>query len=222
MLLELINSIFVTFVATECLLVNNNDDDTSISNSNVNPHRNTLVRLVLQYTRKISRTLQVLTLIVALINLFVHFHDSGVALSKWTKAHIGSFHIPRIFAAIITFVVCLWWDCRRIVNTSRVLKSGDTNNGNNKTLSVWSNKLFLRELVKSFCRHLPIYPFAAVVISFMCLFVITLFEDLHIDTAILNGPVYYCTLYGPLMMIYWDVKKRYARTVINGEIILPR
>ena len=219
MLLELINSIFVTFVATECLLVNNNNDDISVTISN-NPHRN---RLLLQYTRRFSRTLQVLTLIVALINIFVHFHDSGVALSKWTKAHVGSFHIPRIIAAIITFLACLWWDCRRIVNTSRVLKSVDTNNGNNnKTSSVWSNKLFLRELVKSFCRYLPIYPFAAVVISFMCLFVITLFEDLHIDTAILNGPVYYCTLYGPLMMIYWDVKKRYARTVINGEIILPR
>ena len=221
MLLELINSIFVTFVATECLLVNTYNDDTSVSISS-NQHRHTLVRLFLRYKRRFSQTLQVLTLIVALVNLFVHFHDTGVALSKWSKVHVGMFHIPRIVAAIISFLVCLWWDCRRIVNASAAKKSIDTNNGNKKTSSVWSNKFFFGQLVKSFCRNLPIYPFVAVIISFICLFVITLFEDLHIDTVILNGPIYYCTLYGPLMMIYWDVKRKFAKTVINGEIILPR
>jgi len=220
MLLELINSIFVTFVATECLLVNSNDN-TSISIDS-NQHRQPLLRLFLRYTRRFSRTLQVLTLIVALINLFVHFHDSGVALSKWIKANVEIFHIPRIVAAIVTFLIALWWDCRRIVIASAAKKSRDTDNGNNTPSSVWSNNYFLGQLVKSFCRTLPIYPFAAVIISFMCLFVITLFEDLHIDTEILNGPIYYCTLYGPLMMIYWDVKGKFAKTVINGEIILPR
>jgi len=220
MLLELINSIFVTFVATECLLVNSNDN--TIISINSNQHRHPLLRLFLRYARRFSRTLQVLTLIVALINLFVHFHDSGVALSKWIKANVGIFYIPRIVAAIVTFLIALWWDCRRIVNASAAKKSRDTDNGNNKPPSVWSNNYFLGQLVKSFCRTLPIYPFAAVIISFMCLFVITLFEELHIDTAILNGPIYYCTLYGPLMMIYWDVKGKFAKTVINGEIILPR
>ncbi len=215
------NSIFVTFVATECLLVNNNDD-TSISISNNQQRQQPSVRLLLRYTRRFSWTLQVLSLIVAVINLFAHFSGSGMALSKWSKEHVGFFHVPRIVAAIITFLVCLWWDCRRIVHASTAKKSSETNNGNKKTSSVWSNKYFLGQLVKSFCRNLPIYPFAAVVISFGCLLVITIFEDLHIDTVLLNGPIYYCTLYGPLIMIYWDVKGKFAKTLINGEILLPR
>lgn len=184
------------------------NSDTSISS---NQHRHQFLR----YANRFSRTLQVLTLIVALINLFVHFHDSGVALSKWIKANFGAFHIPRIFAAIFTFLVALWWDCRRIVNASAAKKSSDGTN--NKTSSIWSNRYFFRQLVKSFCRMIPIYPFAAVVISFVFLFVITLFEDLHINTVILNGPIYYFTLYGPLMLIYWDCKK----SIINAEVILP-
>ena len=218
MLLELINSLFVTFVATECLLVNSSyDTSTSISN---NQHRQPLgVRLCLRYTRRFSRPLQVLTLTVALINLFVNFHDSGVALSTWIKANVFFFHIPRIVAAILTFLVALWWDCRRIVNTTSAAKK--SSDGNNKTSSAWNNTYFLRQLVTSFFRVLPVYPFAAVVISFIFLFVITLFEDLHINTVILNGPIYYCTLYGPLMMIYWDVKRIFATPIINSEII-PR
>jgi hypothetical protein len=200
MLLELINSIFVTFMATEFLVVKNSD--TSISSSS-NQHRRLHFRLFSRYIDRFSRPLQFLTLIVALLNLFVHFHDSGVAISNWIKAHVGVLHIPRIVAAIFTFLTALWWDCRRIVNSS------------NKTS--WSNDNFLRQLVKSFCRMIPMYPFAAVVISFIFLFVITLFEDLHINTVILNGPIYYFTLYGPLMLIYWDCKK----CIINAEILLP-
>ncbi len=224
------NSIFDTFVATECLLMNNNDDDASISISNNNQRRQPFIlRLLLQYTTKFSWTLHLLSLIVALINLFAHYSTSGAALFNWGKAHAGYFHIPRIVAAIITFLVCLWWDCRRIVYTasSAAKKSNSetttNNNGSNNTTtsSGWSNKHFLGQLLKSFFRQLPIYPFAAVIISFFCLFVITLFEDLHLDTKRLNGFIYYSTLYGPLMLIYWDVKGKFAkRLVVNG--VLPR
>lgn len=229
LIIELMNSIFVTFVATECLLMNNNDDDTSISISN-NNHQQTrpfILRLLLRYTTRFSWTLHLLSLIVVLINLFAHFSTTGEALFKWGKAHVGFFHIPRIVAAIITFLMCLWWDCRRIVHTassSVATKRSETTNTRNDTTtssSGWSNKYFLGQLIKSFFRQLPIYPFAAVIISFFCLFVITLFEDLHLDTKRLNGFIYYSTLYGPLMLIYWDVKGKFAkRLIING--VLPR
>jgi len=216
MLLELINSIFVTFLATECLLLNNENRDeiTSIANPN---QRSSLHRLLHRYTSIFSRPFQILTLLVASINLFVHFHDRGVALSNWIKTHLGSFHIPRIVAAIFTFLGALWFDCRRIVNNTSVKKIANEN----KASASWSNTYFLWQLAKSFCKLLPVYPFVAVIISFMFLFIITAFEKLHLQTAILNGPIYYVTLYGPLMLTYWDVKGVFAKTIINAELI-PR
>lgn len=216
MLLELINSIFVTFLATECLLLNNENRD-EITIANPNQRSSSLHRLLHRYTSRFSRPLQILTLLVASINLFVHFHDRGVALSNWIKAHVGSFHIPRIVAAIFTFLVALWCDCRRIVNKTSAKKSSSEN----KASASWSNTYFFRQLAKSFCKLLPVYPFVAVIISFMFLFIITAFEKLHLQTAILNGPIYYVTLYGPLMLTYWDVKGVFAKTIINAELI-PR
>ena len=216
MLLELINSIFVTFLATECLLLNNeNRDEIIIANPS---QRSSLHRLLHRYTSsRFSRPLQILTLLVASINLFVHFHDRGVVLSNWIKTHVGSFHIPRIVAAIFTFLGALWFDCRRIVNNTSVKKIANEN----KASASWSNTYFLWQLAKSFCKLLPVYPFVAVIISFMFLFIITAFEKLHLQTAILNGPIYYVTLYGPLMLTYWDVKGVFAKTIINAELI-PR
>ena len=214
MLLELINSIFVTFLATECLLLNNgNRDEITIANPN---QRSSLHRLLHRYTSRFSRPLQILTLLVTSINLFVHFHDRGVLLSNWIKT-VGSFHIPRIVAAIFTFLLALWCDCRRIFNNTSAKKSSSEN----KTSASWSNTYFLRQLAKSFCKLLPVYPFVAVIISFMFLFIITAFEKLHLQTTILNGPIYYVTLYGPLMLSYWDVKGVFAKTIINAELI-PR
>lgn len=214
MLLELINSIFVTFLATECLLLNNeNRDEITVANPN---QRSSFHRLLHRYTSRFSRPLQILSLLVASINLFVRFHDRGVALSNWIKTH-NTFHIPRIVAAIFTFLVALWCDCRRIVNKTSAKKSSSEN----KTSASWSNTYFLRQLAKSFCKLLPVYPFVAVIISFMFLFIITAFEKLHLQTAILNGPIYYVTLYGPLMLTYWDVKGVFAKTIINAELI-PR
>lgn len=216
MLLELTNSIFVTFLATECLLLNNENRD-EITIANPNNQRSSLHRLLHRYTSRFSRPLQILTLLVASINLFANFHDKGVALSSWIKTHVGSFHIPRIVAAIFTFLAALWCDCRRIVNNTSAKKSSR----GNKASASWSNTYFLRQLAKSFCKLLPVYPFVAVIISFVFLFVITAFEKLHLETAILNGPIYYVTLYGPLMLTYWDVKGVFAKTIINAELI-PR
>jgi hypothetical protein len=196
-------------------LNNENRDEIIIANPS---QRSSLHRLLHRYTSsRFSRPLQILTLLVASINLFVHFHDRGVVLSNWIKTHVGSFHIPRIVAAIFTFLVALWFDCRRIVNNTSVKKIANEN----KASASWSNTYFLRQLAKSFCKLLPVYPFVAVIISFMFLFIITAFEKLHLQTAILNGPIYYVTLYGPLMLTYWDVKGVFAKTVINAELI-PR
>ena len=215
MIIELINSLFVTFVATECLLVSTNNNTRTSTFYSTNPQSKVRIG---QF--QFSRSLQILTIIVSLINIFVHFHDRGVALSKWIQDNARFSRATRIVSAIAAFLLSLWCDCRRIANASASKNSMDDTN--NKAPTKWSNKHFLVLLVKSFCRILPIYPFAAVVISFICLFIITLFEDLKIGTAILNWPIYYCTLYGPLMLLYWDVKSVFARSAVNTDIILPR
>ena len=110
-----------------------------------------------------------------------------------------------------SFIIALYWDCRY-----KYLQHSKNNQSNSTT--PWSNRYFIKQLIQSFIRLLPVYPFLAVVISFGFLFVITLFEKLHIKSDILNMPIYYCTLYGPLIMMYWDVKK----TVVRSGNVLPR
>lgn len=67
---------------------------------------------------------------------------------------------------------------------------------------------FLPKVGHAFIRVLPAYPFMAVAISFCFMFVISLWEALHLPLEWLNGPIYYGTLYGPFAWIYIHVKTR--------------
>ena len=200
MLLEAVNSVFLTFLATEYIL-NNQDVSAFISQSSSRPF--------IRYT----------IIIVVSINIFIHFHTTGEAIANFVHDKIGNsssssgiyalFHIPRVFIAISTFIHTLYWDCKYRYKQNCKHQS---------SAAPWSNRYFIRQLIQSFIRLLPVYPFLAVVISFGFLFLISAFEKLHLNTQILNMPIYYGTLYGPLMMMYWDVKKTVAR---SGNI-LPR
>ena len=101
-------------------------------------------------------------------------------------------------------------------------QSNSENNFSEVNFPRWSNRFFIRQLLQSFCRLLPVYPFLAVLISFGFLFLITTFETLHLPLEILNMPIYYGTLYGPLGLMYWDVKKCVVRDLVKGGSILPR
>lgn len=175
MLLEAVNSVFITFLATEYLLL---VDD-----------RITLYQFFSQQQQQRSRPLQYTIAGVILINIFVSFHTIGASLVEWIHVKLSQFfHVPRIIVAISSFFLTLYWDCRR------------NNHGNtiaNATITTtWSDQYFLKLLVQSFCRLLPIYPFLAVIISFGFLLVITIFERLRLPLEILNMPIYYGTLYG--------------------------
>jgi hypothetical protein len=173
MLLEAINSVFLTFLATEYLLL---DDD-----------RITLYQFFSQQQQR-SRSLQYTIAGVILINIFVNFQTIGASLVEWIHAKLSQFiHVPRIVVAISSFVLTLYWDCRR---------NNHVNTITNATITRTSDQYFLKLLVQSFFRLLPIYPFLAVIISFGFLFVITIFERLHLPMEILNMPIYYGTLYG--------------------------
>ena len=207
MILEAVNSVCLTYLATEFLLNNNDYNTTSAQYGTIS------VVLLLQsikttFISQHSRPIQYTFVTVICINIFVYYHDAGQTILDYIHHKL---FIPRILLAICSFLIALYWDCRyKYLQNSR-------NNQSNST-APWSNRYFIKQLVQSFIRLLPVYPFLAVVISFGFLFIITLFEKLHLNSEILNTPIYFGTLYGPLIMMYWDVKK----TVVRSGNVLPR
>jgi hypothetical protein len=95
----------------------------------------------------------------------------------------------RILLAATAYVLALYVDCKRKV----------------PALELFS---FLRKVALAFLKVLPIYPLLAVLISFVFLFVISIFETLHLPLELLNMPIYYGTLYGPFSYIYYIVKRQ--------------
>lgn len=189
MLLEAVNSVFITFVATEYLLSDEFPSaKTSTSNTNGRHNGSIIRQLTATFVSQHSRPLRYAFALVLSVNLFVHFHASGVALAEWMHAKVGAlFHVPRIFVAISSFLLALYLDCKQKYHR---------NSKSQTSPAPWSNHFFLSQLVQSFCRLLPVYPFLAVVISFGFLIVISAFEKLHLPVQILNMPIYYGTLYG--------------------------
>jgi hypothetical protein len=199
MLLEVINSVFLTYIATEYLLVENDDLSSSkTSRNNIKSFQQ--LRAALFTSHQSSRSRQYIFLIVLSTNILVNFHTTGVALAEWIHNAIGRsqhhFHVPRILVAICSFLLALFWDCRQKYKHLHSKYQSISSSGVAASSSPWSNHYFLQQLLQSFCRLLPVYPFLAVIISFGFLFVITAFERLHLPLQILNMPIYYGTLYG--------------------------
>jgi hypothetical protein len=174
MLLEAINSVFLTFLLTEFLL--GDDHNTT-----------TLHRLGTTFKSQHSRPLRYAFLAVVTINILVNLHE---AFAGWIHDVATIIRVPRIVVAITSFLLALYWDCRHKNGLNAKDRFGPA------AAAPWSNRTFFRQLLQSFCRLLPVYPFVAVVISFGFLFVISIFEKLHLPLEILNMPIYYGTLYG--------------------------
>ena len=139
--------------------------------------------------------------LVVFVNMctHVHFHLRGAAVVSAAGGALKFVsHLPRVSFAAIAYVLALFFDCRR----------------SQPTITVWD---LLRKVGSAFCRIAPIYPFLAVMISFVFLFVISFFEAFHLPLKWLNMPIYYGTLYGPFSAIYWNVKRR----VVESSEMLP-
>ena len=184
MLSEVVNALFVTYLATEIQLAA--DDQASTDR----------VQHVLQ-----SKVTQAISTGVVIVNLAVrlHIHISGSALLSAASSAVSfASHAPKVLFAAIAYVIALYFDCRR---SKKDLAVGD----------------FLKSVGIQFCRVAPVYPFLAVMISFVFLFIISAFETLHLPLELLNMPIYYGTLYGPFSWIYYMVKKR----IVESSSSLP-
>jgi hypothetical protein len=124
-----------------------------------------------------------------LVGIFNLVERCSVLGSVVSDALHQLFYIPKILVAALLYVVVLFYDCRRVHPTLRVAP-------------------FLGQVGVSFVYVLPVYPFLAVLISFGFLFVITVFEFLHLNEDMLNWPIYYGTLYGPFSLVYWRAKQK--------------
>lgn len=192
MLCEVVNALFVTFLASEYLLSLTNDDHHLSHSSSDGAGIGDLVTWILAQARR-SRPIRLGFIAVLAINLFSRFHFTGAALVELTDEVAASlFHVPRVVIAAVAFAFALFLDCRRVA----------------RSLTVWK---FLWRLGGAFCRVAPIYPFLAVLISFGFMFIISAFEKLNLPLELLNDPIYYGTLYGPFGFMYWDVKKAVAK-----------
>jgi hypothetical protein len=184
MLLEAVNSVFLTFLATDYLL---SDDSTTLQHLRVT-------------TTSQHSQLQYAFAAVLAINILVNFHAARVALAEGVHDKLATlFRVPRIVVAIFSFITALYWDCRHKYGLNSKNRLGPA------AATRWSKQYFFRQLLQSFCRLLPIYPFLAVVISFGFLFVISTFERLHLPLEILNMPIYYGTLYGYVRVRFVDL-----------------
>ena len=207
MISEVINALFLTYCATEYLVASTLSTSSPSSRSSSSQDR--LINPWTILSRR-TRRLVLLTLLVLLINAFDHYW------LQWTHVLSTSvhqfYHAPKIVIVIVLYLLALYLDCWRIVQTTTSMvdkQTTQTTTHHNDTTTAWNffQKDFGPLVVKVTCRLLPIYPFLAVIISFGFLLVITIFETLHLDLSVLNGPIYYGTLYGPFSLIYKHVKQ---------------
>lgn len=158
------------------------------SSNELGKHQHDSIRMFL----RILQNNKLFVMIVSFLNIVDIFKRTFSSAS-----FEGLWHL-RIILAATAYVVALYLDCKRSL-PSLELKS------------------FVRKVALAFLKVLWIYPFLAVVISFAFLFIISIFEALHLPLELLNMPIYYGTLYGPFSYIYYIVK----REVIESTTSLP-
>ena len=180
---EVCNALLITYVASEYLLLSSQRNTTTI-------------RIV--WTIVTQKGFLILLSLILLVHVYLLLPGTA------TDTAIHWFlHVPRIILAIVSFLIALYIDCNKQNRTATTTANYDYDDSCRISIPQ-----FLRVVFQSFLYMLPIYPFLAALISFGFLFLITTFEFFHWPLEYLNNPIYYGTLYGPLSLLYWNVKKR--------------
>ncbi len=198
---EVVNALFLTFLATEYHLA-------TLSSHPPNSHDHPLtttgpVGTMGHITTRLTRlqphyaTYAVLASLVALVNLTEHLAQDSAAHRAFHLLTARLLHVPRVLLAAILYVLVLYVDCQRIHR--------------HRGRSPVPHHRFLRHVLKAFLYVAPIYPLLAITISFAFLFLLTAFERLGLSPQWLNTPIYYGTLYGPFSYMYFHVKRYIVR-----------
>eukprot|EP00940_MAST-03C_sp_MAST-3C-sp2_P000424 g424.t1 len=134
------------------------------------------------------------------LNLLVYVVDEGYfyatldqelsAISRFLDATA-----TRVALSAISFFVALFIDVKRRYEHITLKK-------------------FLTILFKAVVYVAPSYPFLVVLLSAAFFVLVNVFETLGIPTSVLNWPIYYGTLYGPLIAVYGRTRYLSARTTM--------
>ena len=125
--------------------------------------------------------------VVVILNVLDRMTGAAAIVNELLQ---GFLHLPKILFAAGVYIVALYIDCRRVAHHLDFVRD------------------FWPKVAIAFLYVLPVYPFLAVLISFVFLFVINLWEFLKLPEEWLNMPIYYGTLYGPFSVVYFKVKQR--------------
>ena len=188
MISEVANALFLTYLASEYLV----DDVNVARRSNGRSSSSTM-------------TIGVLFVVVILVNIVDRITGAVDVVNRLLD---GFFHLPRITFAAVFYVIALYVDVTRQQRKHQQQQQMLDPSSSTSKVNIITWKSFLSKVGVAFCQVLPAYPFLAVLISFVFLFVINLWEALHLPLEWLNAPIYYGTLYGPFAWVYVHVKHR--------------
>jgi hypothetical protein len=116
----------------------------------------------------------------------------GAALYFNVNGHIRHTATLKILVIIVSYTAISFLDCKRFC----------------RDLTFPS---FMSELSQSMLYVVPMCPCVAVGISTVFFVLVSVIEALHFDPHCLNSAVYYGTMYGPVVVLYFDVKRRCLR-----------
>ena len=177
-----------------------------------------------QQRQRIKTTLMFVVPIIIVINILDRV--SG-AMETMNQLLDGFLHLPRAIFAATLYIIALYVDVtilnRKVTSTATTTTPATTTiDGVASTSSSTTPiqvplKFFLKQVLVAFMYILPAYPFMAVVISFVFMFVINIFEALNLPLEYLNAPIYYGTLYGPFAWVYVHVKQKIIMQYYNNQ-----
>lgn len=127
---------------------------------------------------------------------------AGYGLFDGWRAVAVSIWPVKVALVALSFIGGLWLDCSRV-------RRPDT-------------QLFFKEIGRACLVLLPVFPWVAIFISFGFFILISMFDSLSLSTKVLNGPIYYGTLYGPFSIVYIRVKKAAAEAQMLPQTVVPR
>jgi hypothetical protein len=249
MISELINSLFLTYLASEYLVTLDNSEilvpgsiirsrssDTATRNGITAATVGAVGAAATTTTTLKQRLTGILTLSVIVINVVDRWIGISVAVHELMDLCSYSAIPLKVVLAATAYVLTLYVDIHKKIfffrpqqsrrrqwyngnvgnnsdedDNNEVHSSHSSNNNNNnntqRIMPFWS--IFLPKVGWAFLlRVLPAYPFLAVMISVGFLFVINLWEFLHLPNEWLNMPIYYGVFYGPLAYTYVHVKQQ--------------
>ena len=225
MISEIVNSLFLTYLASEYIVSSSSSSSSRSSSSRTRISSGNDKSITNNSNIYNYNILGFLICLVIITNLLDHHYlnfsslfETTMSITKTKKTSINNvmhsyyFTIPMKFClAASSYVLALYIDVH--YDRQRSSSNNSDNSKNSKSSKIRRKILpfksvFLPKVLWAFLKILPAYPFLAVLISFLFLFVVDIWEYIfHLPLEWLNKPIYYGTLYGPFAYTYVYVKK---------------